>query len=169
MSGFLDQMTNAVPALRRYARGLCRDQELADDLVQDCVERAIRKQRLWKPTGSVQSWMFRMMLNIHRNQLKSGRNKLDSRSVEMLDIDMPQAPEQPGRLALTEVSNALAKIPDDQKQALLLVVLEGFSYADAAKILDIPVGTLMSRISRARSQLRSLTHEDGLPHLRVVT
>ena len=168
MSDFLDEIEAAVPALRRYARALTRDIDRADDLVQDCIERAIRKRSLWQPTGPLQAWLFRMLLNIYRNDLRSRKRRGDHMPIE----DMPAEPSthapQPGHLALAEVSRALDKISDDQREALLLVVVEGASYVDAAEMLGIPTGTLMSRLGRARAALRALTGNTEEPRLRTV-
>ncbi len=164
MSDFLDEMTGCVPALRRYARALTRDLDRADDLVQDCLERAIRKRSLWRPTGPLQAWLFRMLLNLYRNDLRQRRRgggaavPLDGLAIE------PSVPAaQHGRLALVEMERALATLPDDQREALLLVVLEGVSYAEAAHILGIPPGTLMSRLGRARAALRLATGSGTTP------
>jgi len=164
---FLDEVEAAVPVLRRYARALTRDIDRADDLVQDAIERAIRKRALWRQTGPVRAWLFTILLNLHRNARRGERRRGDI----ALD-DMPAEPAiaaaQPGHLALAEVERALARLPDEQREALLLVVLEGASYAEAARILDIPAGTLMSRLGRARASLRVLTGNTDGPRLRTI-
>lgn len=168
MSDFLEEITACVPALRRYARGLTRNADRADDLVQDCLERAIRKRGLWRPTGSLQAWLFRMLLNIYRNDIRQRRRRGEGVSIDSL-VSEPAVPAaQPSRLALAETSRALGKLPDDQREALLLVVLEDMSYADAARVLQIPPGTLMSRLGRARAALRLATGTPGEPRLRTV-
>lgn len=167
MSQFLDQVEDCVPALRRYARALTHDADLADDLVQDCLERAIRKSSLWRPTGPLRAWLFRILLNIHRNDLRHRRRIPQSLPIGDLMVE-PQAPSaSPGRLALAETARAMQQLPVEQREALLLLALEGFSYTEAAAILKIPVGTLMSRLGRARTALRSLTEEGG-PKLRTL-
>lgn len=168
MQQFLDEIEGCVPALRRYARALTRNVDRADDLVQDCIERAIRKQALWQPTGSLQSWLFRMLLNIYRNDLRHQRRRGDNVPFETLLVEPSVAPAQPGRIALAEMARAIDTLPGDQREALLLVVLEGQSYSDAAGILSIPMGTLMSRLGRARAALRSLTGAGDEPRLRTV-
>ena len=168
MSDFLDEMEAAVPALRRYARALTRDADRADDLVQDCLERAIRKRGLWQPTGPLQAWLFRMLLNIYRNDARSRRRRGDHTPLHEMTIEPATLPTQPGHLALAEVARALDRLPDEQREALLLVVIEGASYADAADILGIPAGTLMSRLGRARAALRTLTGAGDEPRLRTV-
>ena len=168
MSDFLDEIEAAVPALRRYARALTRNPDRADDLVQDCLERAVRKRALWRPTGPLQAWLFRMLLNIYRNDLRSRRRRGDHVPLDQMPTEPSTPAAQPGRLALAEVDRALGRLPDDQREALLLVAVEGQSYADAASILDIPIGTLMSRLGRARAALRALTGTADEPRLRTV-
>jgi RNA polymerase sigma-70 factor (ECF subfamily) len=165
---FLDEIEASVPALRRYARALTRNPDRADDLVQDCLERAIRKRNLFAPTGPVQAWLFRILLNIWRNDLRFERRRGDQIPIDSLIAEPSVAPAQPGRIALSEMSRAIDRLPDDQREALLLVVLEGLSYRDAAGILGIPDGTLMSRLSRARLALRTLTGSGEEPRLRSI-
>jgi RNA polymerase sigma-70 factor (ECF subfamily) len=168
MSQVMDEIEACVPALRRYARALTHDSDRADDLVQDCLERAIRKRGLWRPTGSVRSWVFRILVNVHRNELRRVRRSIAPISLEVLpggdpaDIDV-----QPGRLALAETARAMQTLSAEQREVLLLVGVEQMSYAEAATVLSIPVGTLMSRLARARATLRSLT-DNGAPKLRSV-
>jgi RNA polymerase sigma-70 factor (ECF subfamily) len=168
LSDFLDEMEAAVPALRRYARSLTRDADRADDLVQDCLERAIRKRGLWQPTGPLRAWLFRMLLNIHRNDARTRRRRGEHTSLDEMTIEPATLPSQPGHMALAEVARALDRLPDEQREALLLVVVEGASYTDAANILGIPAGTLMSRLGRAPAPLRTLTGTGEEPRLRTV-
>jgi len=165
---FLDEIEATVPALRRYARSLTRNADRADDLVQDCLERAIRKRNLFSPTGPLQAWLFRILINLWRNDLRFERRRGDHVPIDSLVSEPSVAPPQPGRIALAEMSRAIDRLPDDQREALLLVVLEGMSYHDAAGILGIPAGTLMSRLGRARAALRTLTGSGDEPRLRSV-
>lgn len=165
---FLSEIEASVPALRRYARALTRNADRADDLVQDCLERAIRKRGLFAPTGPLQGWLFRMLLNLWRNSLRSERRRGEHVPIEALPVEPSTPAPQPGRIALGEMSRALDRLPPEQREALLLVVLEGKSYEEAAGILDIPAGTLMSRLGRARAALRSLTGASDEPRLRSV-
>jgi RNA polymerase sigma-70 factor (ECF subfamily) len=163
----LHEIEACVPALRRYARALTRDIDRADDLVQDCLERAISRRGLFQPRGPVRPWLFTILINIYRNDLRQNRRRGDVVDIQSIPEPATPAP-QPGHLALAELGRALETLPLDQKEALLLVTLEGLSYQDAAKILDIPLGTLMSRLGRARSALRTLTGTPAEPHLRTV-
>ncbi len=169
MSQVLDEIEGCVPALRRYARALTHNPDRADDLVQDCLERAIRKRGLWRPSGSVRSWVFRILLNVHRNDLRRTRRPPLPLSLDdAMPGNEPAGPDvQPGRLALAETARAMQALPDEQREVLLLVAVEEMSYAEAAAVLSIPVGTLMSRLARARAALRGLT-ETGAPKLRSV-
>ena len=167
MSAFLDEIGVCIPALRRYARSLTRDASRADDLVQDCLERAIRKQALWRASGTVKSWLFKMLLNLYRNELRRDRRAGTDR-IEDIDRELSVAPSQPGRIAFVEIAHAVDALPADQREALLLVVLEGCSYAEAAAILDIVPGTLMSRLGRARENLRRMTDRVDEVKLRTV-
>ncbi|HHN66524.1 MAG TPA: sigma-70 family RNA polymerase sigma factor [Thermopetrobacter sp.] len=158
MADFLERIEGHIPALRRFARGLTRDAERADDLVQDCLERAIRHRRLWRPGGALKSWLLRIMLNIWRNDLRAARSR-----PRLVAVDDPATPPaQTAALELAELMRAVAALPPEQRAALLLVAVEGLSYAEAANLLNIPRGTLMSRLYRARRALAAATgHERG--------
>ncbi|MBA8840475.1 sigma-70 family RNA polymerase sigma factor [Ochrobactrum sp. RH2CCR150] len=167
MSRFLEEMEECVPALRRYARALTHDIDRADDLVQDCLERAIRKSSLWKPSGPLRAWLFRILVNLWRNELRHRRRAPDSAPLSSVMVE-PQVPSaSPSRLAFAETARAIQTLPSEQREALLLVAVEGMSYTEAASVLEVPLGTLMSRLGRARATLRSLTEENG-SHLRAL-
>jgi RNA polymerase sigma-70 factor (ECF subfamily) len=168
MSQLMDEIEDCVPALRRYARALTHDPDRADDLVQDCLERAIRKRSLWRPSGSVRSWMFRILLNVHRNDIRRLSHSPTPVSLDTMPAGDPAGPDiQQGRLALAETARAMQTLPLEQREVLLLIAVEEMSYAEAAAVLSIPVGTLMSRLARARAALRDLT-QAGSPKLRSV-
>ena len=167
MDQFLDQVEACVPALRRYARALTRSADLADDLVQDCLERAISRRGLFRPSGPVRAWLFTVLLNLHRNALRSSHRRGEMVHIDAIPELSTPAP-QPGHLALAEMARAIDTLSLEQKEALLLVALEGLPYQEAADILKIPLGTLMSRLGRARAALRSLTGTPAEPHLRTV-
>ncbi|AVF03993.1 MULTISPECIES: sigma-70 family RNA polymerase sigma factor [Devosia] len=167
MVDFLDELEACVPALRRYARALTRNIDHADDLVQDCLERAISRRGLFRPSGPMRPWLFTILVNLHRNARRSEQRRgphLDADSLPDLGTPAPQH----SHLALAELSRAIDGLPLEQKETLLLVTLEGMAYAEAASILDIPLGTLMSRLGRARANLRLSTGEAQEPHLRSV-
>lgn len=168
MADLLDEIETCVPALRRYARALTRDADRADDLVQDCLERAIRKRGLFVSPGTVRGWLYRILVNLWRNQNRAQRRRGDHMGLDEMIVEPSVPAAQHGRIALGEMSRAIDKLPADQREVLLLVALEGISYGEVATILDIPAGTVMSRLSRARATLRTLTGNGDEPRLRSV-
>ncbi|WP_323013561.1 sigma-70 family RNA polymerase sigma factor [Devosia sp.] len=167
MDPFLDQLEDCVPALRRYARALTRDADLADDLVQDCLERALSRRGLFRPAGPVRAWLFTILLNLFRNDRRAARGR--AQTLRLDSVPEPASPAaQPGHVDLAELARALETLPAEQQEALLLVTLEGLAYQEAADIIGIPLGTLMSRLGRARAALRLLTGAPSEPYLRTV-
>lgn len=155
-----------IPRLRRYARALTGDRNLADDLVQDTLERALDKWQLWRK-GNLRAWLFTVMHNVYINQLQA-RPPLVYLDDSTLP-DLPVRPRQQDNLDLRDLDRALARLPAEQREVLLLVSLEDLSYEDTARVLGIPVGTVMSRLSRARDRLRVLLGGDERQaHLRVI-
>ena len=157
-----------IPRLRRYARALTGDRARSDDLVQDTFERALVKFHLWQPDSDMRAWLFTIMHNVYVNQLRSNRSgmtiALDDETV------MPSMrATQSDRLELQDLQVALLRVPDEQREVLLLVGLEQMTYGEAAGVLGIPIGTVMSRVSRARERLRVLLAGGGAPSaLKVV-
>lgn len=168
MQAFLDEIEAAVPALRRYARALTGDADGADDLVQDCIERALRKHKLFRPHGPLRAWLFTMLLNLHRNSTRAQRRRGTGVSLDDLPVEPAMPAPQTARIDLADMARAIDRLPDEQREALLLVVLEEMPYAEAAAIIGVPLGTLMSRLGRARAALRSLTGGAPEPRLRTV-
>ena len=154
-----------IPALRRYAWSLLRDRDAADDLVQDALERAVGRWRLRRRDGSVRAWLFAILHNRFVSQMRAERRR--GTQVDYADgLAAPEAPPD-GRLMLRDVLAGLDGLPEDQRAVLLLVGVEEFDYAEAARILGVPVGTVMSRLSRGRERLR--LHLDAeAPKLRRV-
>ncbi len=150
MSTFRQEIEAAIPALRRYARALTREHEAADDLVQDTLVRALRSEHLFHG-GDVRSWLYTILTNLNRNRLRSLARRPVVTPIE--DDDAPDAagPEAGGR----DIERALALLVEEQRAALLLVVLEGLSYREVAEIQGVPIGTVMSRLSRARAQIKA--------------
>lgn len=167
MVDFLDELEANVPALRRYARALTRNVDRADDLVQDCLERAISRRGLFQPRGPLRPWLFTILTNLYRNARRTERRHGEEVDIDTIP-DLAVPPSQLSHLALAELARAVETLPLDQKEALLLVTLEGLPYGEAAAILQIPLGTLMSRLGRARSALRQWTGTPAEPHLRTV-
>ncbi|WP_420468528.1 RNA polymerase sigma factor [Panacagrimonas sp.] len=148
-----------IPHLRRYARALTHSVTEADDLVQDCLERALRKWFRWQMQGRLRSWLFRMLYRLHLNRLRTQRRQCIERSLDDMATEPAQAAQQEQRAECLDILQVMRGIPEDQRQAILLVALEDMSYDEAAWVLAIPVGTLRSRISRGRSALRDLCGE----------
>jgi RNA polymerase sigma-70 factor (ECF subfamily) len=141
-----------IPRLRRYARALAGDQDWADDLVQDTLERALAKFHLWRRGSDMRAWMFAIMHNVFINQLKHRRElALD----EAIEARLEGAPRSDS-LELHDLDAALKRLPAEQREVLLLVGLEQLSYSEASQALNVPVGTVMSRLSRGRERLRVL-------------
>jgi RNA polymerase sigma-70 factor, ECF subfamily len=151
-----------IPALRRFARALVRDAEAADDLVQDTLVRALRAEHLFHG-GDLRTWLFTILLNLDRNR----RRGLARRPLHAV-IEETDPPGEPGSDGSSrDITRGLALLPAEQREVLLLVTLEGMSYREAAETQGVPIGTIMSRLSRARSTLRAHL-EQGLPPLRRV-
>ncbi|MGV6816963.1 MAG: sigma-70 family RNA polymerase sigma factor [Thiotrichales bacterium] len=147
------EMVALVPRLRRYARGLTNDIELADDLVQDCLARALDKMDLWEEGTNLQAWMFTIMRNLYMNDLRKQKRWWGVQSLDDLD-ELPGHGDTPDSgLYSTQIMSLVTALPVAQREVLLLVAVEGLSYAEVAEVLDIPIGTVMSRIHRARKGL----------------
>ena len=140
-----------LPRLRRYARALTGDSARADDLVQDTVERGWSRIGQWRPDGDMRAWLFGIMHNLHIDQLR----RLPPPAVALDDGELPAAPA-PAVLEPGDLERALQQLSPAQREVLLLVALEDMRYEDVAATLDIPLGTVMSRLSRARENLRRL-------------
>jgi RNA polymerase sigma-70 factor, ECF subfamily len=146
-----------IPRLRRYARALVRDVTGADDLVQECLTRALCKLDLWREGTNLRAWLFTILHNQHVNRVR--RSIRTGASVEFNDESAPTL-SRPGNqekcLELRDLDRALARLPQEQRAVILLVGLEGMPYGDVAMVLGVPVGTVRSRLSRGRSALREL-------------
>jgi RNA polymerase sigma-70 factor, ECF subfamily len=145
-----------IPRLRRYARALTRDLTRADDLVQSCLTRAVAKQHLWQPGTDLRAWLFTLLHNQHVNYVRRAVREGNSVSIEDAAPLLTVQPNAIDALQLRDLERALGKLASEQRQVILLVGLEGISYEEVASILDIPVGTVRSRLSRGRDQLRIL-------------
>ncbi|MEI4484636.1 sigma-70 family RNA polymerase sigma factor [Frigidibacter sp. MR17.14] len=158
----IDEIAALLPALRRHARAMLGDATAADDLVQDVLERALATRAQWRGEGSLKGWLFRIMVNLHRDGLRRQAARIRLVQTEILP-DPPVSGGQEGHLRLREVEAAMRRLPDEQRQALLLVALEGLSLSEAAAVVDVPEGTLVSRLGRARAALREMTDETPDP------
>ena len=150
LSGFRQGIEAAVPALRRYARALTRNAELADDLVQDTLVRALRSEHLFHG-GDIRSWLYTILTNLNRNRLRTL-----ARRPALMTIGDNDAPDMAGPEAGSrDIERALAALAEEQRAVLLLVVLEGLSYREVAEVQGVPIGTVMSRLARARAQIKA--------------
>lgn len=165
----IDELHSHITSLRRYAYVLCRDHAEADDLVQESLMKAIAKADSYKPGKDLRAWLFGIMHNTfisHRRQYARR-----ARASRFLDSTLREAgvkPEQEQRVEVYDTLTMLSRLSPDQQSVLVLIGVEGLSYAEAAEILDIPVGTVMSRLARGREQLRRLMARHTAGRLKVV-
>jgi len=146
------QVLEHIPRLRRYARALVGDRYTADDLVQDTLERAWNKFHLWRPGSDLRAWLFSIMHNVFVNQVRSKRNEIEKTMEEMPVVAVRAT--QSDFLEIADVDRALRTLPDEQREVLLLIAVEGMTYEEASGALSIPIGTVMSRLSRGRERMR---------------
>jgi RNA polymerase sigma-70 factor (ECF subfamily) len=148
-------MAAIVPRLRRFAYGLTGSIDAGDDLVQSTCERALSRLHLWQPGTRLDSWMYRIMQNLWIDELRSGRRREIATDSDELDAMVGgDAEREVGvRLDLAAVRRHIAGLPPDQRAVLLLVSVDGLSYKEAAAVLEVPIGTVMSRLARARLAL----------------
>lgn len=162
------RVNELIPRLRRYARALTGERSAADDLVQDTLERAWTKLHLWRAGSDLRAWLFTIMHNVHVNQVRSR----SAAATVPLDDDVADAPvraTQADMLEVRDIDTALKRLPVEQREVLLLVALEHMSYQETADTLGIPIGTVMSRLARARERLRMMLDADaGATSLKVV-
>lgn len=158
-----------LPYLRRFARSLAGDAALADDLVQDTAARAIEKQHLYDPSRPLRSWLYAILRNLFINNVRKRSQFQVVKTVdELVDGEDAVAAEQEQGLSLKLITEAMARLPEQHREVIALVSLEEMSYRDVSEILGVPMGTVMSRLSRAREQLRIILASQGTPVLRRV-
>lgn len=153
MDDFGTQAVLVIPRLRRYARALTGDRLMADDLVQDALERAWSKRHLWRQGSDLRAWMFTIMHNVYVNQVRA-RVADAAIPLEREAFDVPAPGSPVDLLEVADIDAALRRLPDEQREVLLLVALEQLSYSETASALGIPIGTVMSRLYRARERVR---------------
>jgi RNA polymerase sigma factor (sigma-70 family) len=149
-------IVDQIPGLRRYARSLTGDAWAADDLVQDTLERACSKWRLWVAGSDLRAWLFTVMHNLFVNQVRSSVRQTAGVAVDIDDVAHELAAPDDAINQALDLQRCLLRLPPDQREVLLLVSVEDMSYADVAKITGVPIGTVMSRLSRARGRLQEL-------------
>ena len=156
MSQFHRLVQREIPRLRRYARALTRRADRADDLVQETLVRAIAKSDLWQAGTDIRAWLFTIMHNQHVNMVRRAMRDDATVDIEQMSSSLMAITDPTASRQLRELDTALARLPAEQREVILLVGLEGMSYEAAAQILEVPVGTVRSRLSRGRDALRQL-------------
>src|SRR6476469_7771657 len=155
-----------IPALRRYAFALVRDHDVADDLVQDSLERALSRRYLRHPKGDLRAWLFTILRNLYISAYRTRKRRDIWTTIEEAQSSIE--PEQEAGLQAHDVLAAIDQLPEEQKSLLLLISVEDLSYEQAARVLAMPIGTVMSRLFRARQRLRTVMEDGHTPVLRRV-
>ncbi len=150
---FKQQLTELIPRLNRYARVLAPSAADADDLLQATCERALSRASQWDPNSKLDAWAFTIMNSIWKNELRSRAIRQGKGFVDLDTLTAPSHSQPHGNIFLTEVLTMVQALPENQREIILLCYVEGYSYKEIASILEIPIGTVMSRLSRARSTL----------------
>jgi RNA polymerase sigma-70 factor (ECF subfamily) len=159
---FNDQLIAVLPRMRRFARGLTGSAADADDLVQAACERALTRTHQFQEGTRFDSWMFRIVQTIWIDQLRSRNIRKEAHEDEGMHVGTDEPVRRvEARLALQEVRAALGELPPEQRAALLLVTVDGLSYKEAADVAEVPVGTIMSRLARARIALQAKLEAGG--------
>ncbi len=168
MADFAAQVAQHVPRLRRYALALTGDRYRADDLVQDTLERGWSKFHLWRAGSDLRAWLFTIMHNTFVNQLRQGSLRDSGVPLDEQGLEVPVRAAQEDALEIRDLEAALARLPAEYREVVLLVGLENLRYEETAQVLGIPVGTVMSRLSRGREQLRRLMAGGASPSPKLV-
>lgn len=155
MRGFETDLLTLLPRLRRFALSLSRDAADADDLCQASLERALKARGQWQPGTRLDSWMYRIMRNIwiDEGRARTRRAKVMAPEEAGEQVGYPGDAAIEAQVAMGDVARAMAKLPDEQREAVALVLVEGLAYKEAAVVLDVPMGTLTSRLVRGRQAL----------------
>jgi RNA polymerase sigma-70 factor (ECF subfamily) len=162
-----ERIAAEIPHMRRFARGLARDPVMADDLVQDCLERALSREHLYDPARSLRTWLFTILRNIFLNDQRT-RSARANVAQDYEAVGLPHAAIEPQHhsVYIQQVLNAVAALPAEQREVILLVAVEGLSYQETASIVGTPIGTVMSRLARAREELRGPMTGGPRSHIR---
>lgn len=158
MSKVESRIEAEIPGLRRYARALSGDLALADDLVQDCLERALSRLTLWRRDGNLRAWLFTILRNVWIDELRRRKVRPEVNGMDEAMESAAATPNQMDRLMVRDMIAALALLSPEQRETVLLVGLEGMSYAEVAEVTNVPMGTVMSRLKRGRDRLALLMH-----------
>ncbi len=168
LSKFGVELEVHIASLRRYARALLRNRADAEDLVQEALTRAVARADTFKAGTNLRAWLFTILHNVHVNQVRSKAARPDEVDVDSVESKLVSQPRQEERVELREMMRALDELPEEQRKVLLLVALEGLKYEEVAEMLGVPIGTVMSRLSRAREAVRAKLANEGSVTLRRV-
>ncbi|WEX76267.1 RNA polymerase sigma factor [Sinorhizobium numidicum] len=160
---FEEDVLALVPALRRYSRSLVRSDPDGEDLLQDCVEKVLARRAQWRGVN-LRAWAFTIMINLYRNRHRHSAQHPEVEFDDALGLVAEEADTDP--LERLRLERALARLSADNRAVLMLVVIEGYRYQDVAEMMAIPIGTVMSRLSRARRQLAEAMKDDNVIALR---
>jgi len=163
----LSKLEENIPSLRRYAWSLMRQSSDADDLVQDCLVRALDRIETVRAEGDLRPWLFAIMHNLYVSRWRRMKHRPEVAASDV-EAELAMPPSQPASTEMRLALRGLAQLPEDQRRVILLVAVEGFQYDEVARMLGIPIGTVMSRLSRARDKLRELVEGRERPQLRRV-
>lgn len=169
LSRFGSELEVHIASLRRYARALLRNPVDAEDLVQEALVRAVSRADSFQAGTNLRAWLFTILHNVHVNQVRARAARPDEVPVEAVESRLTTPPRQEERVEVREMMRAVDALPDEQRQVLLLVALEGLKYDEVAEALGIPIGTVMSRLSRGREAVRAKLATEGSVALRRVT
>jgi RNA polymerase sigma-70 factor (ECF subfamily) len=164
MSDLARRVEQEIPRLRRYARALTHATDRADDLVQDTLVRALSKLHLWQPGTDLRAWLFTIMHHQYVNTVRREARERTTVDIEHVSSTLAATTDPTARRQLIELDRALARLPSEQREVVLLVGLEGMAYESVAQILGVPIGTVRSRLSRGRERLRELMERERDPH-----
>lgn len=162
------QFTVQIPALRRYAKALLGNSSEVEDLVQETLTRALTKRHVWDRVRDVRAYLFTTLHNLYADWVGKQARQGPLTPIENVEWQLHQHAEQPGSLALRDLERGVRQLPTEQRQVVLLVGLEGMRYKEVAELLEIPIGTVMSRLSRGRETLRRVMEGEERPNVRRV-
>jgi len=164
----LSDIEACIPALRRYALALLRSRQDADDLVHDCILRALERLHTRREDVEMRVWLFAIMHNLFVSQLRRMTRRRRNETAMDGEVEIGVGATHDDRMHWRDMLRALNALPDEQRTVLLLVTIEDLSYAEVARVLGVPIGTVMSRLARGRERLRQLTGREPRPALRRV-
>ncbi|MEW7974299.1 MAG: sigma-70 family RNA polymerase sigma factor [Candidatus Thiodiazotropha endolucinida] len=168
VDNFSKLLIENIPHLRRYARSLTRDQHQSEDLVQDCLDRALSRMSQWQSDTNLRAWLFTIMHNLHVSGLRGRRHSSTWESLDQSETADQRQSGQEGMIQMRDLEHALHRLSDEQREILMLVCVEGMRYEEVAQVLNIPTGTVMSRLHRAREALRQILKGEEPAKLRRI-